>query len=78
MAVEMKRQYDMASILQFFGEHPGPRKRAVSDDPSAFKNDDAAFDEWLDARLRELYADVLAEDIPEDLVAAVKRSQIPS
>jgi hypothetical protein len=70
----MKRQYDMASILQFFNEHPRPR-HAAGGKPPAPEEEDSVFDEWLDARLRELYADVMAEEIPEELVTAVKKAQ---
>jgi hypothetical protein len=69
----MKRQYDMASVLQFFSER-SHSKAAVS---KAFDGlpcaDDALFEEWLDARLRELYADVLAEEIPAEMLAAASQ-----
>jgi hypothetical protein len=68
----MKRQYDMRSILSFFNERPGGR-RAVGPTPRG-EGDNDAFDEWLDARLRELYADVVAEELPADLVEAVKKA----
>jgi hypothetical protein len=74
----MKRQYDMASILQFFSERSPSKAAASKSSEGPPRADDALFEEWLDARLRELYADVLAEEIPAEMIAvASKASKLP-
>jgi hypothetical protein len=74
---DMKRQYDMASILQFFSERSPSKAEAPKTPEEPPRADDALFEEWLDARLRELYADVLAEEIPADMLAAASKALKP-
>jgi len=39
---------------------------------------DGGFDRWLTGRLREMYDEVLREDVPDDLVRMVRQFDQPS